>query len=544
AAGVLLDWVVRVRPLANRVVDLETRLEASSRPARVPAATDSGSMFERGMYDPPGRFDSTGFGGDRSRGLLTPADNSSLASDLLERESAPDDAERPSVSGVEDYPGVARLSGIWADEAHDDATTSLTSATSIVPETTTTWQPDGAAGWQPAGEHAWEPDAADAADAATPTSVTPLLPPAADADEQYLEFLRNGAASKDADADTDSAEVTSVLPYPIPGEQNAEGYQAFEGYQEFSGNGYGTNGHQGDFQDSDYQIVDYQQEDLSEPAESDSPLPHRSTAELGHRYAPFEIPFGQLDNSDVQPRAGDMTPIGEGGFLPFQKPGDEAGEPTDETSWFDLTDPGPGSDVPPMEPGVTSRMLPIGQPGEEHPDLLGASVFGGDEDMTYQEEGRSRSLFEPVIAPEAIRDDFRDDFTTSQPAYENAYENTMFDATGGQGTTPRPIRVRTGMEPLPAPTPTNGTTQPLDIDAGGGPDTDTPPGPFGPGSALPLPDGSSPSTEFRVKARTSSMVFHTESSPFYERLEPQVWFRDPTDAQRAGFTSWERPRTW
>lgn len=69
-------------------------------------------------------------------------------------------------------------------------------------------------------------------------------------------------------------------------------------------------------------------------------------------------------------------------------------------------------------------------------------------------------------------------------------------------------------------------------------------GPFGPGSALPLPGGSAPSPQFRVKARTSSMVFHTESSPFYERLEPQVWFRSVEDAQRAGFTSWDRPRPW
>ena len=68
-------------------------------------------------------------------------------------------------------------------------------------------------------------------------------------------------------------------------------------------------------------------------------------------------------------------------------------------------------------------------------------------------------------------------------------------------------------------------------------------GPFGPGSALPLPDGSAPSPQFRVKARTSSMVFHTDASPFYERLEPQVWFRNADDARRAGFTSWERPRT-
>lgn len=68
--------------------------------------------------------------------------------------------------------------------------------------------------------------------------------------------------------------------------------------------------------------------------------------------------------------------------------------------------------------------------------------------------------------------------------------------------------------------------------------------PFGPGSASPLPGGAAPSPQFRVKARTSSMVFHDESSPFYENLEPQVWFRDRADAERAGFGCWDRPRVW
>jgi hypothetical protein len=103
-----------------------------------------------------------------------------------------------------------------------------------------------------------------------------------------------------------------------------------------------------------------------------------------------------------------------------------------------------------------------------------------------------------------------------------------------QPTAPHPIRVRTGVaaqqpnRPVRAPAGSAGWQT----------------GPFGPGSALPLPDGSAPSPQFRIKARTSSMVFHTESSPFYDRLEPQVWFTTQEDAQRAGFTSWERPRTW
>ncbi|MGH3627050.1 MAG: hypothetical protein ACRDRL_06360, partial [Sciscionella sp.] len=68
-----------------------------------------------------------------------------------------------------------------------------------------------------------------------------------------------------------------------------------------------------------------------------------------------------------------------------------------------------------------------------------------------------------------------------------------------------------------------------------------PVGPFGQGSALPAPDGSAPSTEFTVKARTSSMVYHTAESPFFDRLLPQVWFRSPAEAAAAGFTNWEHP---
>lgn len=78
-------------------------------------------------------------------------------------------------------------------------------------------------------------------------------------------------------------------------------------------------------------------------------------------------------------------------------------------------------------------------------------------------------------------------------------------------------------------------TGPPDVRHGDGP----PAGPFGAGSALPRPDGSSPSPEFTVKARTSSMVFHTERSPFFDRLLPQVWFRSVEDAQRAGFAGWD-----
>jgi hypothetical protein len=495
AVGVLLDWVVRVRPLTHQVVDLESRLRNSPRDAE-----SDDSMFRRGSYEAPGRFDSTGFGGDSSRGLLTPARPASLATDLLEQDARQSQPAEPSSSGVEDYPGVARLSGIWADDP-DQTSEPL---------------------WGPTDQQA-----------DTPTTVTPLVPPTSpvpppsEADEQYLDFLRSGAgtaADRDAEGAFDDrdelvdespreapAEVTSILPA-------VEGYGAYEGYAQddftsnngYQHNGYQDNGYDEAYQHDGYQIVDYQQEDLTDPGESSMPLPHRDTSEhTPRRYAPFEIPFGQLDSSDVQPRAGDLTPIGDGGFQPFQKPDDDGGPDTDDLGWFDMSTAAPPA----------PRSLPIGEPGVAHPDLLGESVFGNAEDHGYQEDGEGRSLFEPVIAPDNTDD------------YNAPHDTPMFDPTGGQGTTPRPIRVRTGVEST-GQTPVIGNGH------------EVPAGPFGPGSALPLPDGRAPSPEFRVKARTSSMVYHTESSPFYERLEPQVWFRDQKDAQRAGFTSWERPRSW
>lgn len=118
------------------------------------------------------------------------------------------------------------------------------------------------------------------------------------------------------------------------------------------------------------------------------------------------------------------------------------------------------------------------------------------------------------------------DLDVTQPTVSESSDRSMFEPVMDSGLAldddlPDP---RKPANPLPEPS-QNG-----------------PIGPFGPGSALPQPDGSAPTPEFQVKARTSSMVFHTSTSPFFDRLLPQVWFRTPEDAKRAGFTSWERPK--
>jgi hypothetical protein len=63
-----------------------------------------------------------------------------------------------------------------------------------------------------------------------------------------------------------------------------------------------------------------------------------------------------------------------------------------------------------------------------------------------------------------------------------------------------------------------------------------------PGSAKPRPDGSAPSGEFTIKGNAGSMLFHTKESPYYGRTKAEVWFKNPADAEAAGFTGWNQRR--
>jgi hypothetical protein len=66
--------------------------------------------------------------------------------------------------------------------------------------------------------------------------------------------------------------------------------------------------------------------------------------------------------------------------------------------------------------------------------------------------------------------------------------------------------------------------------------------PFGPGSAAPRPDGSSPGPEYTIKGNAQSKMFHPPTSPYYGRTRAEVWFRTAADAEAAGFRPY-RART-
>ena len=310
--------------------------------------------------------------------------------------------------------------------------------------------------------------------------------------------------------------------------------------------------------------------------------PHSSGGGAIASAQPFQL--GGQDRSERGAQQGQLTPIEEGGWQPFAKPFDEQA-PADDAGqqwhddWSDEPVNGAHADAAHADTAAAEETEPAERTGPvaakvieeaDHQSNHQAEPEAAAESTTtmppvtddYEPAPASRhQLFDPGDSAEAEQDYPADDYDEQaevaapsrslfepviEPELPTGYltpvappEPQRVDQSAEQGrqqTAPHPIRVRTGVaQPNPQP------NRPVRAPAGS---AGWQSGPFGPGSALPLPDGSAPSPQFRVKARTSSMVFHTENSPFYDRLEPQVWFTSQEDAQRAGFTSWERPRTW
>ena len=65
--------------------------------------------------------------------------------------------------------------------------------------------------------------------------------------------------------------------------------------------------------------------------------------------------------------------------------------------------------------------------------------------------------------------------------------------------------------------------------------------PYGAGSARAGAGGSGPSG-WTIKGNEDSMLYHTPDSPSYKQTIAEVWFREESAAERAGFTRWDKGR--
>jgi hypothetical protein len=135
--------------------------------------------------------------------------------------------------------------------------------------------------------------------------------------------------------------------------------------------------------------------------------------------------------------------------------------------------------LPKRVPGKPRHQVPFGVQPTQEPAPAAAAVSAPVQEALVPDS--PRSLFEPIV-----------------PA-----------ADEGAPTPPPPHRLRQA--------------------SGGGR------GPFGPGSAMPLPGGASPSPEFTIKASVAALRYCAPESPQFGRTVAEVWFRTAADAERVGF---------
>ncbi|MET8994990.1 hypothetical protein [Amycolatopsis sp. NPDC004169] len=147
-------------------------------------------------------------------------------------------------------------------------------------------------------------------------------------------------------------------------------------------------------------------------------------------------------------------------------------------------------DVPPETPAEATQVLPKRQPRE--------AVRGGFD------------------APQPIQPSMRT-VERREPDLSGAHSGSLFEPSV------QPNQAAAGVA-APEPPPARQV-------AG----DSVPPGPFGPGSAMPRPGGGAPSDSFAVKASVTALRYCTEESAQFPKMVAEVWFRTAEDAERVGF---------
>ena len=234
-------------------------------------------------------------------------------------------------------------------------------------------------------------------------------------------------------------------------------------------------------------------EDIEAPAETGTIFTQRTQPVSGELISSLDGKAGESssdtkpseeDAEDEEPQAADKPSSASAptSVLPVRKPG---------ATRFDTgsrSRPSPPKPEPAPQPAPQPASQPAPQPKQEIEATQAIPAATATAPEPAAEPERARSLFEPIVpADEAA--------TTAMPAPAAA---SATPARAGDGAF-------------------------------------VPPGPFGPGSAMPLPGGGSPSPEFTVKASVTALRYCEPDSPLFGRTVAEVWFRTTKDAERVGF---------
>lgn len=221
-----------------------------------------------------------------------------------------------------------------------------------------------------------------------------------------------------------------------------------------------------------------------------------SSARRGSLFEPSAPP--EADDSDDPGSAPGAHAAGDAWSQPSSGVSGRVGGSAEQPPAYAFSKDVDPDDVVDEQAVEATTVLPKRQPRStprssfEAPRPSMRSVERRESTVQGEERGRSGSLFEP---------------TTQRNSGAGAPAASDFDA------------------PVAATPPARSTPEPSSV----------PPGPFGPGSAMPRPGGAPPADDFAVKASVTALRYCTEESPQFARMVAEVWFRTAQDAERVGF---------
>jgi hypothetical protein len=269
---------------------------------------------------------------------------------------------------------------------------------------------------------------------------------------------------------------------------------------------------------------------LTPAAEPEPEDPYRATA------TQYLVPAGDSFEDEAEPASPTLSRLehkldpGPTGSL-FQPP---SGEPAHALApdWFDHE---PSAQRSAFEEPV-ERTRYIG----EHPGSVRDEDHDADAEPPQYAFAGDAAEGEPDVPPETPaeatqvlpkrqpREAVRGGFDAPQPIQPSmrTVERREPDLAGGHSGSLFEPSVQPNQAALAAPEP-----PPARQVAGDA----VPPGPFGPGSAMPRPGGGRPGDGFEVKASVTAWRYCTEESAQFPKMVAEVWFRTAEDAERVGF---------
>lgn len=225
-------------------------------------------------------------------------------------------------------------------------------------------------------------------------------------------------------------------------------------------------------------------------------------------------------------------PVEPESYRPFSEPGSE--EPT---AFDPFTEPDP-DDYEPLPPAPEPpKFDPFAAPKETFEPFAPTAA-------EPDEPARPRSLFEPLTDPEDGKELETPRPASSKPVIDQPFVPTLAPellASMGTPEQPLPTRPATGNNALPQRprpvgfSPSTGAEPATPSARYQQPEGFNPRSPFGPGSVLPRSDGKAPAPEFEVKATLTGRRYFTAESANFRDTRADVWFRTVADAVKAGF---------